>query len=102
MDRKASLNDIHMALLDPESKEFEERFRARYEALLPVPLFPGDRTWLDRVASWEDFKTRGHYVAAMIAPKMKGDAEGWQKREIAVAPELAALVIEAFGEGRLE
>lgn len=91
-----------MALLDPESKEFEERFRARYEALLPVPLLPGERTWLDRVVSWEDFKTRGHYVAAMIAPAMRDDAEDWKRREIEAAPELAALVIEAFGEGRLE
>lgn len=91
-----------MPLLDPQSPEFERRFRARYEALLPVPLFPGDRTWLDRVVSWEDFRDRGHYVAAMIAPMMRDDAEAWQKRQIAAAPELAALVIEAFGEGRLE
>jgi hypothetical protein len=85
-------------MLDPRSKEFEEKFRARYEALLPVPAFPGERTWLDRVCTWEEFRDRGHYVAPMILAKMRDDAEDWERAEIAAAPELARLVIEAFTE----
>jgi hypothetical protein len=85
-------------MLDPRSREFEDRFRARYEALLPVPAFPGDRTWLDRVCTWEEFRDRGHYVAPMVANMMRADAEEWERAEIAAAPELARLVIEAFAE----
>ncbi len=83
-------------MLDPHSKEFEEKFRARYEALTPVPAFPGERTWLDRVASWEDFRDRGHYVAPMVQRMMRPDADEWERAEIAAAPELATLVVEAF------
>jgi hypothetical protein len=85
-------------MLDPHSREFEDRFRARYEALLPVPAFPGDRTWLDRVCTWEEFRDRGHYVALMVANMMRADAEEWERAEITAAPELARLVIEAFAE----
>lgn len=71
-------------------------FRARYEALQPVPAVPGERTWLDRVASWDDFRDRGHYVAPMVQRMMRPDAEDWERAEIAAAPELARLVVEAF------
>lgn len=83
-------------MLDPRSKEFEERFRARYEALVPVPAFPGERTWLDRVCTWEEFRDRGHYVATMLRHKLREGAEDWEREEIAAAPELARLVLEAF------
>lgn len=85
-------------MLDPRSKEFEEKFRARYEALLPVPAFPGERIWLDRVCTWEEFRDRGHYVAPMLIHMMRADADDWERAEIAAAPELARLVIEAFPE----
>lgn len=83
-------------MLDPRSTEFEAKFRARYEALQPIPAMPGERTWLDRVASWEDFRDRGHYVAPMVQHMMRPDADDWEQAEIAAAPELARLVVEAF------
>jgi hypothetical protein len=85
-------------MLDPRSKEFEQAFRARYEALAPVPAIAGERTWLDRVCTWEEFRNRGHDVAPMLRQGMRPDAEDWQRAEIAIAPALAQLVLEAFPE----
>ena len=81
---------------EPGSPEFERQFRARYEALQPVPALPGERTWLDRVCTWEEFRDRGHDVAPLLRRMMRDDAQDWEKQLIDAAPELARLVIEAF------
>jgi hypothetical protein len=75
---------------EPGSPEFERQFRARYEALYPEidrRRLPGERNWLDRVASWEDFVEFGATAAETLRGPLGEDA---------LYPELAALVLEAF------
>jgi hypothetical protein len=86
-------------MLDPRSKEFEERFRARYEALAPAidgRRLPGERNWLDRVASWEDFVAHGANAARCLRPSPDAWFPEEHTAERALYPELAELVLEAF------
>lgn len=88
-------------MLDPRSKEFEEKFRARYEALFPeidARRLPGDRNWLDRVASWEDFLIHGADAARCLRPSPDAWFPEEQIAERNLYPQLADLVLEAFPE----
>jgi hypothetical protein len=88
-------------MLDPRSKEFEQRFRARYEALAPAiedKRELGGRNWLDRVASWEDFVTHGANAARCLRPSPDAWFPDEHDAERALYPELAELVLEAFPE----
>ncbi len=78
---------------DPITKEFEERFKTRYEALHPLidgRRSPGGRNWLDRVACWEHFAGAFRAYAAENLRTIRGESN--------LYPELAALVLEAHPE----
>ena len=67
--------------------------RARHDALPPLAEFPGEREWVDRVRTFDEFLRLG--------PKMIESFDGLDTEEVGrrrqMAPELYELLREAFG-----
>jgi hypothetical protein len=40
--------------------------KAQFELLLPLPVCPGEREWLDRLRTWDDFQVFGLAVLSDI------------------------------------
>lgn len=82
-----------MKKINPTSKAFEARFKARYDELFPEidgKRYAGDRNWLDRVSSWELFASE---YGANAAECLRGRPEDARQ-----FPEVAELVLEAHPE----
>lgn len=68
--------------------------RERYEALPEFPDFPGERTWVDRLGSWDSFLVFGPITAEHFHDMPKRSREEFS----ALFPELIELVFEAWPE----
>ncbi len=83
------------------------RFRERYESLHPLPDFPGEVTWIDRVRSWEDFIEGGKLTADFLEhlcevyKKNQGDDTGIRQYRTDfrdLCPSLHDLLMEFHGK----
>ena len=68
--------------------------KKRYEALGEVPAVPGEREWVDRITTFEDFMTRGPEVVAHFntSPDMQDNRE-WLRN---ISPGHWDLLFEVF------
>jgi hypothetical protein len=69
--------------------------RQRYEVLGALPEFLGEREWVDRLRTFEDFVGFGPLVIESFAGICAEEAE----RRRQMAPELYELLREAFAGG---
>ena len=71
-----------------------EELKSRYERLLPVPAIPGEREWVDRVTTYDDFLKMGPEVIESL--KKMGEEDRQRVRKFAT--ELYDLLMEAFSK----
>lgn len=69
-----------------------EQLRARYDALGPLPEFPGEREWVDRLRTFDDFVEFGPLTWDTFVGISKREHE----RMRTMAPELYELLRQAF------
>lgn len=67
--------------------------RRRYEALPPLPEFPWEREWVDRLRSFDDFLRLGPLVWESFSLVSRRDHERMRQ----LAPELYELLRDSFG-----
>lgn len=80
-------------------------FKERYTALQPLPKFPGEHCWVDRLRTWRDFVKWGEQTANLLERLYKdrvkalGKEEGardYHERFRKLCPELHDLLMEYF------
>ncbi len=77
----------------------KKELERRYYDLHPLPEFPGEWTWVDRLRTWEEFLERGQDVADLLESLFTsvGKAEyDWQFRSL--CPPLHDLLMNTFGK----
>ena len=79
----------HPAIALPE-------LRRRYEALGPLPQFPGDRSWVDRVRGFDGFVEYGADVADYMRKTGRGPGTPDDESIVRDCPALFRLLMQAF------
>jgi hypothetical protein len=76
-----------------------QEYKKRYEALHPLPEFPGETTWVDRLRTWPEFVERGQSVADLLEKLFKSEGKGeYQEQFRSLCPPLHDLLMDAFGK----
>jgi hypothetical protein len=76
-----------------------EKFKTRYDALHPLPEFPGETTWVDRLRTWPEFVERGQSVADLLERLFEHHGKGeYQEQFRSLCPDLHDLLMDAFGK----
>ncbi len=76
-----------------------EKFKQRYEALLPLPDYPGEMNWVLRVNTWAAFVERGQQVADHLEMLFRQHgAEDYQEQFRGLCPALHDLLLEFYGK----
>lgn len=79
----------HPAIALPE-------LRRRYEALGPLPQFPGGRSWVDRIDTFENFVTYGPDVTRLFAALRQRFSDTSDAELGRDCPPLFRLLMQAF------
>ena len=77
-----------------------DELKTRYEALPPIPDSPGERRWFDRLRDFNDLVEFGEPTAETLRYFKREYPAPEYARLVAGAEELAALVMEAWGENK--
>lgn len=82
-------------------------FKKRYDALLPLPDYPGEMNWVLRVSTWNEFANRGNVVADHLEILFNGlkekygdklGKEYYDEDFRSLHPALHDLLMQAYGK----
>lgn len=96
LGQRASRKRGHVVTSQPQQRRLtDQEIAQRLAALQPLPTFPGEREWVDRLRSVEDFIALGPLVASDFRRIAQVDPREFDRRR-AMCPALFALLFDAF------